>query len=88
MLLDLGDLQSYSRQKNITPSAIRDIRERIEALSAELAENAEPLKRMPIASLFLNSKLAGFKQAEERYKRVEDKAVINLTLIETAGPGE
>jgi hypothetical protein len=81
-LFDLGDLQSYNNQKQIQSSQLDELRTKVKQIEEELREHAEPLKRMPISSFFLNRQLASLKQSLESYEASASKAAVNVTLTE------
>jgi len=83
-LIELGDLQSYNVGRDGNPNMLKDVDERIGLLSAELEENREALKKMPISYYFLNTQLTRLKQARSNYEAVKSKAMLSLTLIDAS----
>jgi len=73
-LAALAPVDSYSvnTMHKGQPSPAREVRERIDALSAEMEANKEALKKMPIARALYASKLDRLKRALENLGDAED----------------
>ena len=83
-LFDLGDLQSYNVNRYGGANAIKELEDRIGYLAEELESNKEALKKMPVASYFLNSQLAKLKQSRTTYEASASKAMIAVNLVTDA----
>lgn len=83
-LFNLGQLQQFTNQRQIENSQLDEIKQKIKQLNAEIEGNSDALKRMPIASYFLNAQLVRLSQARDSYETALKKMTINITLVETA----
>ena len=67
-LSELAPLDSYnvnSPQKGMMPDPAKEIQERLDALNAEMEQNKEALKGMPIARALYGAKIDRLKRAQD-----------------------
>ncbi len=81
-LFDLGELVQYNNQRPNADTQYDEIKAKIKQLQGELSANAEALKKMPIASYFLNTQLARLNQSKEAYDTGLKQANVTVTLLE------
>ena len=63
-LMDMGELLSYSLNRQNNGDNLKQMQERIAVLEGELA-NASALEKMPAAAYFLKSRLTSLKQSRD-----------------------
>lgn len=78
---DMGDLISYSSSRNAGQRDGDEISDKLKEITAERDENAACLAKMPIASYFLNGKIAQLKQSLATFEDGGAKASLALNLI-------
>lgn len=79
---DLGELQSYSTQRNRGAKEADEIRDKLKDLQGERDANSEALLKMPISVNYLNGHITLLKQALAAIESGTTKATLQLTLIE------
>lgn len=81
-ILDAGELQNFSSSRSSDGNQAEELRRKVQQLEEETAKNAESLKKMPIASYFLNFNLTRLRQSRDAMEAAASKALLNVTLIE------
>lgn len=81
-LFDIGDLQQYSSSQQAAASQLEEIRAKLKQVQEELSTHADELKKMPIASYFLEQLQSRLTNSQDAYVSGLKRATINVALIE------
>lgn len=84
-IINAGELLNFSNNRSFDGSQGEELRRKIQQLEEESAGNAEILKKMPIASYFLNTNLTRLRQSREAMDAAVSRTTINVTLSEPRG---
>ena len=85
-LMDLGELQQYTKQQYGGPEVISEVNEKIGVIEKEMRDHASALDSMPVASALTTSTLNRLKQNRDQLQGNADKAIIYLNLTDASTP--
>jgi hypothetical protein len=84
-LLEMGELTSYSLNRQNNKEIQQQVQERIGILERELANNKAALTEMPAATYFLTTRLRSLQGSRDAYQRSASKSSISVQLSTPPG---